>query len=238
MLLWLAINWQHPTGDIQYPSPDSYESIPPLLTRLLAGHTKGILQIITTTTREARIDFLHRTAFDWARLPERRRQIESHSPGFDPLVAFVATFSSRLRNRTFSARKGQYKGKEAYELFRVFARVDHLSASKDVLTAVLHQTKLLDATWNGQSLNVTRYLSRRYLAYREVEEIPSSHGMDILTTAWCCRAYIRARCDTVPGFLQSRPHILEAAVLGGPDRPGLGNSMSRLGKHGEDTRCR
>ena len=223
--LWLAINWQPPTGDVQYPTPiqDSLNALWPLVERLLAGHTKGILQIapVSKTSPDGGIrrtvDFLHRTAFDWIQLPDRRREIESQSPGFDPLVALWTALSGEMRHLTFVLRRSQYNGCDLYQLFQICARIDHLSASKDNLAAMLHQVKLLETMWDGESLNVSKFLCERYLAYTDAKDIPVSDRMDTLAAAWCCRAYIRARCETVPDFLQKRPHILEAAVLGTPN---------------------
>jgi len=232
--LWLAINWQPPAGDVQCPAFDSLDAIWPVLTRLLAGHTKGILQI-TPVGKDGRgggiartVDFLHRTAFDWAQLPDRRREIESQSPGFDPLVAYLAALSGQMRHQTFVARRRQYGFFDLYQLFRICARIDHLSASKDNLAAVFSQVTLLDTMWNGERLDILKLLSRRYLAYTQSKDTRISNCMDTLAASWCCRAYIRARCETIRNFLQSRPHILDAAVLGGLDGPSDEEVLLRL----------
>ncbi|KAK3683436.1 hypothetical protein B0T22DRAFT_519367, partial [Podospora appendiculata] len=97
--IWLAVNCLDPTEPVAYPDRDKEPLILPLVTRLLSGHTKGILQIFApaaaTSSIPPKIDFLHRTAFDWLRIRHNWTRICAQGPAdYQPVLVLIAVLVS------------------------------------------------------------------------------------------------------------------------------------------------
>ncbi|KAK3320618.1 hypothetical protein B0T19DRAFT_465508 [Cercophora scortea] len=100
--IWLAVNCIDPTEQVSYPDKEKEPLILPLVTRLLSGHTKGILQIFAPASAASsippKIDFLHRTAFDWLRIKHNWSRICAQGPpDYQPVLVLIAVLVSHLR---------------------------------------------------------------------------------------------------------------------------------------------
>ncbi|KAM7211718.1 hypothetical protein V8F06_012898 [Rhypophila decipiens] len=214
--VWLAINCKDPAQAVQFPPDTDHGVILPLITRLLAGHTKGLLQLYPRLKRNSFIssskvlDFIHRTAFDWLRLPERAQELEMRSPGFQPLLPIMAVSGAYLRSME---QANQWSNPDEQSdhwqrFFHICSQIDHLSLTKDTLNAVLRQMQLIEPIPQG----TVHLVPWPYLNYVEAKGI--SDPLDTLSSIYCCRAYLRARFETSQEFMKTKPHLLGAAVLG------------------------
>ncbi|GAP89039.1 hypothetical protein SAMD00023353_3401240 [Rosellinia necatrix] len=95
-LLWLAFDKD--IGQQEYPEPDREPDIAKFTKRLLAGHTRGLLQISDSSSsgNTHTVDFLHRTAYEW--IQERSnwgRILDSGPADYEPVLPILAVLVSR-----------------------------------------------------------------------------------------------------------------------------------------------
>ncbi|KAK4209712.1 hypothetical protein QBC37DRAFT_449794, partial [Rhypophila decipiens] len=215
--VWLAINCKDPTQAVQFPPDTDHEVILPLITRLLAGHTKGLLEIYSGQASTSQtstsfissskvVDFIHRTAFDWLRLPEQAQELEMRSPGFQPLLPIMAVSGAELR----SMEQANPGAQSAYwvRFFHVCSQIEHLSLTKETLNAVLRQMQLIEPLLQ----DTVCIVPVSYQSYVKPKRI--SDPLDTLSAAYCCRAYLRARFETSQELVKAKRHLLDAAVMG------------------------
>ncbi|KAK4206222.1 hypothetical protein QBC37DRAFT_140890 [Rhypophila decipiens] len=213
---WLAINCKDSAQAVQFPPHGNHGAILPLLTRLLASHSKGLLQIYSRKTRSALfsssevVDFIHRTAFDWLQLPEQAQGLEIRSPGFQPLLPIMAVSGAYLR----AAREGKVvtsasnDGTRWLRFFHICSQINHISLTKDMSNAVLRQMRLIEPI-PQDTLRIVPSLYKEYILPKGI-----SDPLDTLSSIYCCRAYLRARFEASKELVKSKRHLLDAAVMG------------------------
>lgn len=240
--LWAAVNYSDLTTETCYPRPSEEGNAVLLLERLLAGHTKGLLQLSrsTTVSEVPTVDFLHRTAFDWVREAERWDTVCSWSPGFHPTITLVATFVSQLYGLVDTS---QHPGKLQdfhrdciVRIFQLSAEVENTSDNRAALIRILDRIAI-DALLPP---NIHSFFGATYLANRiRNGEREITRPVEILAAAWCCKTYLADKLDRLDQcelfhdvsassalrrwVFRERylgpVSILEAAVLGGPLPP-------------------
>ncbi|KAL4880127.1 hypothetical protein BJY04DRAFT_219410 [Aspergillus karnatakaensis] len=96
MLLWLAAI--HGVDQSEYPTLMEERDILQLMKRYLEGHTRGILQILKHMGSD-KVDFLHRTAYEWIQREDNWRNILSRGPRrYHPMTAMLAVLASHVRS--------------------------------------------------------------------------------------------------------------------------------------------
>ena len=240
--LWAAVNYSDRTIETDYPKPSEEGNAVLLLERLLAGHTKGLLQLSRsiTVSQVPTVDFLHRTAFDWVRETERWDTVCSWSPNFHPTITLIATFVSQLYGLV-DANQGsgrlqdfhrQFHRQCILRIFQLSAEVENTSANRAALATILDRIAIdLLLPTKIHSFFGATYLSNIRDGTPEI-----TRPVEVLAAAWCCQTYLADKLDrldhcelfpnvsTLSAFRRwvfGEQHlaplsILEAAVLGGP----------------------
>ncbi|KAM7192055.1 hypothetical protein V8F20_009031 [Naviculisporaceae sp. PSN 640] len=198
---------------VEFPDVSDHDKILPLVTGLLAGHTKGLLQIVHVTGDNSAIDFLHRTAFDWLQLPEQTEELMTQSMGFEPLLPILAVSGGHLRWMTRAGRTVEIWRAYPARFFHVCSQIDPFTASEETLTAVAAQFKNLECLQDAITTEFTNGLAVEMPGH---VPFPSNESMSlgIVASMRSCRAYLYAKLQADPGYLKDTPFLLEAATLG------------------------
>lgn len=229
-LLWCAIDCTEPLQPIWFPGPSRENSIIPLVSRFLAGHTKGILQVSAKSrrSRSPTVDFLHRTAFDWLQMERNSVKIRSQGPhGFYPILTLIAVLVGHLqRLGPPNMETPTYADFRRQCIFRIlkFAReVENTAENRAKLVTILDRIeskRLLPVDLEPMFRDTFVSTSNRTV----------HNGLVTFAAAWGCLPYVQAKCDASPHILQvkrqsilpwifSKPptpiSLLEASVLGG-----------------------
>ncbi|KAM7191670.1 hypothetical protein V8F33_008766 [Rhypophila sp. PSN 637] len=218
---WVTINCKDPAQPVQFPPVSNHGAVLPLVGRLLAGHTKGLLQLYpwrrwtTIISSGEVVDFIHRTALDWLQLPEQTQSLEVRSPGFQPLLSIMAASGAYLRWMEQANQWSSVDAQSAHWLrfFHICSQIDHLSLTKDMLGVVLRQMQLIEPIPGDICIVPCSY--KEYISRKAI-----SDPLDTLASVYCCRAYLRARFETHQGLPRTKHHLLDAVVMGQAGQPG------------------
>lgn len=228
--LWVAIGCVEPTQRVLYPELDKELLILPLITRLLAGHTRGILQVSkhSSSVNCTTVDFLHRTAFDWLRIDSNWSKIRSQGPpGFQAIITLIATLVGHLRSlgppKNDSVVMKELRRQHIFRILKFARDVANTAENRAQILTILDQIESEQLL----PVHITFMLDETFIP---VGDRPTSHGLATLAAAWACVPYLQAKCDASPDILRdkrrstlawfskdprSKPvSLLEASVLG------------------------
>ncbi|XHG06305.1 hypothetical protein AWENTII_009510 [Aspergillus wentii] len=250
--LWFAIDYVDPLQKMSYPEVKKEQLILPLITRLLAGHTKGILQISTDPSRpkSPTVDFLHRTAFDWLCTQGNWALICSQGPaGFQAIITIVASLVSHLRSlgppSKDNAGSLELRQQCIFRILKVSGEIENTAENRARLLTILDQIEVeqllpldLDPMFRDTSISASD------------RTIP--HGMAALAASWSCLPYLQAKCDASPFILQDKRRsiltrfskepapvsVLEASILGGTSSPARSTGLCRFNEARSFTKWR
>lgn len=189
--LWVAISCLNPLQRVLYPEVHKEQLVLPLITRLLAGHTRGILQVSADPSSPncANVDFLHRTAFDWLRIDSNWSKICSQGPpGFQAITTLIATLVSNLRSLGAPKNESQV----TLELRKPYiSRI--LKFTRDVENTAENRAKVLTILGQIESegLLPVDVASLLYDTSIPVGNRPIPHGLATLAAA--CLPYLQAK---------------------------------------------
>jgi hypothetical protein len=235
-VLWLALNLNDPVEPVEYPTLKKEAHLPPVMTRILAGHTKGILQLSKSSNQGKpstwTVDFLHRTTFDWLRMERNWSKIcGQQPPGFTALLNIIAVLVGHLksldsRQEKMNLLKRHDRRRQCiFRILKLSGEIENTQANRVKLVAILD-----------------RLVSERLLTVDQSmfhgTRIPSNDrvlkdSLPVLAAAWSCLPYLEAKCASNPEIMHSKYtsgivksfskkptpiSLIEASVLGGVSR--------------------
>ena len=230
IVLWLAVD-AHDGTSLQYPEWGVEKHIYPVLSRLLAGSTKGLLQLSTSSiSQEPEVEFLHRTAYDWMRMDENWTKIVADQPaGFNAtlsiIMALVCQFQSTPPKTDPSAI-----GRAADEWLRIFmfaSRVDNTRHNRARLIRIIDQVDPQFA-WEKRGFRIDPHLNPEYVCPPTDCNIWSGH--ELAAAGWSCLPYLEGKMEAgnSPWMRSTRrgsrrlSHIFKQLPVTGSDRPEAG----------------
>lgn len=236
IFLWLASNCENLEKEVAYPERQREHHITPLMTRLLAGHTKGILQVSESpeSLKPRTVDFLHRTTFDWLRMERNWTTIRSQEPpGFQAILTHIAVLISHLRTledrKKDSPRRQELRKQLVFRILEFSRNIENTSENKAKMVTILSQMET-DSLLPVDIKSIFKK-TRVQCSNRKLE-----NELVTLAAAWSCLPYLEAKTEINPNILHTKHKgiltkhfskesipisLLEAAVLGGVSRKPL-----------------
>jgi hypothetical protein len=197
--LWLA-DEQDVTQQGEYPGQEKEPHIAKLTKRLLAGHTRGILQISDPAPNggPSTIDFLHKTTYEWLQEKDNWERILEKGPtNYQPILPILAVLVSHALSLGYSNKYSVLK-ECISRIFMLAGEVPDTAEARAKLVSIIDR---LD-------LNHLRALGTDSIFFRTgVPTVNRTVELTVMTwaAAWACHPYIRGKLEADPS------HVLRPA---------------------------
>ncbi|KAL2809226.1 hypothetical protein BJX63DRAFT_435361 [Aspergillus granulosus] len=173
--LWLAALYD--VNQPQYPTPEKELLMVKLTKRLVEGHTRGILQVMSPVAygKPATIDFLHKTAYEWIQQPENwRRILASGPPDYRPDFALLAVIASHINSPSCLFH--------GVNLYRIVMWAAYLPDNSDA---------------RAQLVSIIDKIDQKHLRFKASSSVPIQNAEQRLlwAAAWACHAYVQGKMD-------------------------------------------
>ena len=194
--IWLAVNFQD-TEALVYPSAAEEAGIVQVLARLLAGTTRGLLQLSSSSSSSSssslstrQVELLHRTVYDWMRIEENWSTIISGEPGgFNPILCLIAVLVCHLQSGRMNTNAGKLEA-TLYQMFRWANLVENTAENRARLMKILDK---LDPLHNASLRVGSRVVPADCGGYWP--------GHEFLAAFWACKPHLQASFEIdIPGF--------------------------------------
>ncbi|KAJ5106840.1 hypothetical protein N7456_003515 [Penicillium angulare] len=195
IFLWFALDCMDPLQQMSYPNRSKERVLLPLVTRTLAGNTKGILQVSTSDNAlcPPTVDFLHRTAFDWIRMETNWSKICSQGPqNYQPTVNLVIALVNHLRSLgPAPLNHDQVRVEYIFRVLKISGDIQNTPENRAYIAIILDQIEL------------DHLLPPHLAPFFAETEIPTNnrqvlHGLLTLAAGFCCLTYLQAKADALP----------------------------------------
>jgi len=217
-VLWAALDIDD-KAMIPMSSVHEEERILPVITRLLAGNTRRLLQLVSRQRTEPGVAFFHRTAFGWIRAGENWAKILQAGPKmFDPKLNLTAAIVAYLRwSNGLNAILGRTYRYNYYYLPRLYhlaARLENTAPNRSRLLELFHQ---LDPQSAKALTSIT--------VPRSLHDV--SHGHEIWAAFFACVPCLQARIEA--------RNTAEIAISREASRSPFSRVLSKLIRPGRDS---
>jgi hypothetical protein len=228
--LWLAGIYD--IKQPEYPTKETEPHIAKVTQRLVDGHTRGILQVLTPSSerratdslqalpspsRPATVDFLHKTAYEWIQKPDNWHRIIQAGPlHYQPMLAILAV----LVNYIGSPTRSNDDLSCVEQVFWLATHIPNTAESRAQLVSIIDKLDTMKLTIDAFARNLADIRGQK------------EDGNTLIWAAACgCHAYVQGKMDLLntalltPGkrkrlsFLRqntppARVSLLEAAIFG------------------------
>ncbi|KAH8810758.1 hypothetical protein F5884DRAFT_780304 [Xylogone sp. PMI_703] len=220
LTLWLADEKKPLETDMNSISFDARNNIKKLMRRRLDSRTRGILEI----SPNGYVDFLHRTARDWALQDDVRQSITSAAPDFDPYIALLQAEAIRIPDQELDTQQFElhyYYCKILLICLHYASLVTYTSASTPRLIRILDKIEIYLNTISARDMKINYWLCKYHRRKNIENDYNISYGFTILEIAaqYCITPYIskkisECRSLSQPDKMEKLGPILENAIFG------------------------